>query len=297
MVCGNACPPVRGTRHARRRRTFFATLAAAAAAFALCGGSTLPDVVRFVLDAGAAAFVDVDGPGVAVGARELEQLAASERSSNSGGGLGALRATLDAVNQGWHLCSVEGATCHCTGSAALHTWTGEWAMLRHVNGSIRCSPDSFGGDPRPHLAKLCSCRAGPRWTSEVVSGLNATISQRLVPRIEIGPASAGCAAEDDGSWTACSVMSTRPDASVVPERVLPQLDPAEQRDIALRRLDLCQGLVGRDQALRVLGVQPGGPVATVIPVKAKQAPLCAVVYTPEASLTHFRCFVLRCGCI
>jgi len=185
-------------------------------------------------------------------------------------------------DQEWQLCApVEGVTCHCTGTAALHTWTGDWAMVRHTNGSIRCTVDSFGGDPRPHFSKMCSCYAGPAWPVQVVEGLNSTIARKLVPRVEVGPVGAGCDPSGDGLWTSCGVMSTRYDASVIPERFLPMLPPAEQQDAALRKLDICHQIAGSHQAIRILGVIPSKRVAQQLAlVKAASAPVCAVVYEP-----------------
>lgn len=181
----------------------------------------------------------------------------------------------------WHLCAPEGGSCRCTGSVALHSWTAGWAMLLHVNGSIRCATDAFGDDPRPHFMKFCSCRPGPTWPLAVLDGLNATIAQRLVPRVEVGPADAGCSPEDDGAWTTCAVLSTRSDASIIPDRLLPRLPPAEQRDAAMRKLDVCHHIAGPNQALRVLGVLPGNPLASLQPIEVTAAPMCAVVYSPE----------------
>jgi len=182
----------------------------------------------------------------------------------------------------WQLCApVEGATCHCTGTAALHTWTGDWAMVHHANGSIRCTADAFGDDPRPHFAKICSCYAGPAWPVQVAAGLNSTIARKLVPRVEIGPLGAGCDPSDDGLWTSCGVMSTRYDASVIPDRFLPMIPPAEQQDAALRKLDICHHLAGGHQAMRILGVMPSKRVGQQLaPVKAASAPVCAVIYEP-----------------
>jgi len=186
----------------------------------------------------------------------------------------------------WRLCSGhEGGTCRCTGTAALHTLMGDWAMLRHVNGSIRCSSSEFGQDPRPGLPKLCSCREGPAWPESVADGLNGTVARQLLPRVEVGPAGAGCSAEDDGAWTSCSVMSSRYDASIVPDRMLPRLPPDEQQDAALRKLDLCHHIAGPDQALRILGVYPSSIPSGLVPMKASAAPLCAVVYSPERGPT------------
>merc|ERR1719356_601159 len=99
--------------------------------------------------------------------------------------------------------------------------------------------DAFGDDPRPHFAKMCSCRPGLTWPEQAVYGLNETIARSLVPRIEIGAMDAGCGPEHDGAWTPCAVVSTRFDASLVPDRLLTRLLPEEQRDAALRKLDIC----------------------------------------------------------
>lgn len=181
----------------------------------------------------------------------------------------------------WRLCAAySGAVCHCTGTVALHSLMGDWAMLKHVNGSILCSVDWFDDDPRPGLPKLCSCRDGPTWPLSVADGLNSTIARKLIPRIEIGPSTAGCASEDDAQWTACSVMSSRSDASIIPDRMIPKLPPDEQLDIALRKLDLCYQLAGSDQALRVLGSWPSSIPMGIMPVKSSSVPVCAVVYRP-----------------
>eukprot|EP00434_Breviolum_minutum_P012234 symbB.v1.2.010787.t1/scaffold707.1/size170859/8 len=153
-------------------------------------------------------------------------------------------------------------------------------MLRHVNGSIPCGVAFFGDDPRPNLPKLCSCLHSLPWPESLVDGLNETISRSLLPRVEAGPAEATCSAEDDGSWTPCSILSSRHDGSLVPDRILPRLPVEEQRDMALRKLDLCHRLVGPDQALRILGVWPTNIQMGVVPIKASSAPLCAVVYSP-----------------
>lgn len=183
--------------------------------------------------------------------------------------------------KGWHICSAwEGGVCHCVGTAMLHTWLADWAMVRHANGSIRCSLDAFDGDPRPHFPKLCSCLSGPAWPQAVLEGLNETIARHLVPRVEIGPAGAGCGPEDDALWTPCAVMSTRYDASIIPERYLPRLGPSEQEDVALRKLDLCHQIAGPDMSMRLLGIwSPKDPPSS--PVKAQSASTCAVVYDPE----------------
>jgi len=182
---------------------------------------------------------------------------------------------------GWRLCAPEGGSCKCVGTVALHSVLADWAMLRHVNGSIACGVPFFGDDPRPGLPKLCSCLRGPAWPEALVDGLNETISRKLLPRVEAGPPDASCSAEDDGSWTPCSVLSSRYDASFVPDRILPRLPVDEQRDMALRKLDLCHRLVGPDQALRILGVWPTNIQMGVVPIKASSAPLCAVVYSPS----------------
>eukprot|EP00439_Symbiodinium_sp_Y106_P041451 s241_g5.t1 len=182
----------------------------------------------------------------------------------------------------WQLCAAEGRSCYCTGTAAFHSLLGDWAMLRHVNGSIPCSAAFFGDDPRMGLPKLCSCMSGPAWPTTVVDGLNETIARKLLVRVEAGPADAGCSAEDDGKWTPCSVMSSRFDASLIPDRIIPRLPIEEQRDVALRKLDLCHNLAGPDQALRILGVWPSSIPLGVLPIKASSAPLCAVVYSPTA---------------
>merc|ERR1719419_2141448 len=96
-----------------------------------------------------------------------------------------------------HFCALEGGNCHCRGTVVLHSWTGNWAMIRHVNHSIRCTTDTFGDDPRPHFAKICSCWPGLPWPQAVIDGLNATLARKLVPRIEVGAADAGCRPEDD----------------------------------------------------------------------------------------------------
>lgn len=151
-----------------------------------------------------------------------------------------------------------------------------------MNGSIPCSSAFFGDDPRMGLPKLCSCMSGPAWPTAVVDGLNETIARKLLVRVEAGPADAGCSAEDDGKWTPCSVMSSRFDASLIPDRIVPRLPIEEQRDVALRKLDLCHNLAGPDQALRILGVWPSSIPLGVLPIKASSAPLCAVVFSPTA---------------
>lgn len=181
---------------------------------------------------------------------------------------------------GWRLCAREGGRCNCVGTVALHSLLADWAMLRHVNGSIPCGVAFFGDDPRPNLPKLCSCLHSLPWPESLVDGLNETISRSLLPRVEAGPAEATCSAEDDGSWTPCSILSSRHDGSLVPDRILPRLPVEEQRDMALRKLDLCHRLVGPDQALRILGVWPTNIQMGVVPIKASSAPLCAVVYSP-----------------
>lgn len=158
-------------------------------------------------------------------------------------------------------------------------------MQRHVNGSIPCTWEAFGDDPRPGMAKICSCRPGLPWSRDVLSGLNETISRHLVPRVEVGPEDAGCGPEDDGRWTPCSVLSTRFDASLMPDRLLPRLEIEEQQDAALRRLDLCHELAGKGQAMRVLGLWPSNILNGVAPVKATSAPVCAVVYSPALGAT------------
>lgn len=150
-----------------------------------------------------------------------------------------------------------------------------------MNGSIQCSAQAFGDDPRPHFAKVCSCLSGPAWPQSVVEGLNATIARRLVPRVEIGTASAGCGTEDDGEWMPCSVMSKRFDGSIVPDRELSTIDPYEQQDVALRRLDTCAKIAGPHQALRILSVWSANAATAFLPMKATSAPMCAVVYAPE----------------
>eukprot|EP00418_Pyrodinium_bahamense_P084991 CAMPEP_0179064938 /NCGR_PEP_ID=MMETSP0796-20121207/28201_1 /TAXON_ID=73915 /ORGANISM="Pyrodinium bahamense, Strain pbaha01" /LENGTH=349 /DNA_ID=CAMNT_0020761891 /DNA_START=259 /DNA_END=1306 /DNA_ORIENTATION=- len=180
-----------------------------------------------------------------------------------------------------HFCAIEGAICRCIGRVALHSWTGNWAMTRHVNHSIRCTTDAFGDDPRPHFAKFCSCWPGLLWPEAVIDGLNATFARKLVPRIEIGAADAGCRPEDDGAWMPCAIMNTRVDSRVLPDRLVPRLDPGEQQDTILRKLDTCHRIAGADQALRVLGVWPASAELATTPVKATSAPVCAVVYAPE----------------
>lgn len=181
---------------------------------------------------------------------------------------------------GWRLCAREGGRCNCVGTVALHSLLADWTMLRHVNGSIPCGMAFFGDDPRPNLPKLCSCLHSVPWPESLVEGLNETISRSLLPRVEAGPPEATCSAEDDGRWTPCSILSTRHDGSLVPDRLLPRLPVEEQRDMALRKLDLCHRLVGPDQALRILGVWPTNIQMGVVPIKASSAPLCAVVYSP-----------------
>ncbi|CAK0842048.1 unnamed protein product [Prorocentrum cordatum] len=188
----------------------------------------------------------------------------------------------------WRLCAaVEGRPCHCVGTAAFHSWTGDWAMVRHVNGSIPCTADAFGDDPRPHFAKLCSCRQGPGWPEKVAQGFNKTVARTLVPRVEIGAAGAGCSPEHDGEWTPCAVVSTRYDASLVPDRLLPRLPPEEQCDAALRKLDVCHRIAGPDRALRVLGVLPGVAEReqALSMLKANSVPICAVVFSPAVGPT------------
>ncbi|CAL1169018.1 unnamed protein product [Cladocopium goreaui] len=181
---------------------------------------------------------------------------------------------------GWRLCAREGGRCNCVGTVALHSLLADWTMLRHVNGSIPCGVAFFGDDPRPNLPKLCSCLHSVPWPESLVEGLNETISRSLLPRVEAGPPEATCSAEDDGRWTPCSILSSRHDGSLVPDRLLPRLPVEEQRDMALRKLDLCHRLVGPDQALRILGVWPTNIQMGVVPIKASSAPLCAVVYSP-----------------
>eukprot|EP00931_Biecheleriopsis_adriatica_P034865 TRINITY_DN20112_c0_g1_i1.p1 TRINITY_DN20112_c0_g1~~TRINITY_DN20112_c0_g1_i1.p1 ORF type:complete len:384 (-),score=53.80 TRINITY_DN20112_c0_g1_i1:28-1179(-) len=219
----------------------------------------------------------------AASAAALFRYSSSEAFADGGlsdaGSVALLRPLLQ--RREWRLCaSHEGGVCHCTGTAAFHSWMGDWAMLRHVNGSIRCSAERFGNDPRPGLVKVCSCRDGPAWPDAVGDGLNHTIARKLLPRVEVGPAEAGCGPEDDAAWTACAVMSSRYDASLVPDRLLPRLPPDEQQDVAFRKLDLCHHLAGPDQALRILGVWPSSIPLGVVPVKASSAPVCAVVYRP-----------------
>lgn len=244
----------------QHRRGCLWTTAAAAAAAAAC----------------AAALKAARAPGTGSAARAFLEEGRSPLSER-------LARILPSSGAAWRLCApVEGASCPCVGTAALHTWTGDWAMVRHTNGSIPCTPDAFGDDPRPHFAKFCSCLPGPRWPAQVADGLNATIARKLVPRVEVGPAGAGCDPVDDGLWTPCAIMSVRFDASVVPDRYLPMLPPQEQQDAALRRLDMCHHLAGAGQALRVLGVWPTKAArATSVPMKVTSAPVCAVVYDPS----------------
>eukprot|EP00933_Yihiella_yeosuensis_P020965 TRINITY_DN16704_c1_g1_i1.p1 TRINITY_DN16704_c1_g1~~TRINITY_DN16704_c1_g1_i1.p1 ORF type:complete len:341 (+),score=48.70 TRINITY_DN16704_c1_g1_i1:84-1106(+) len=187
---------------------------------------------------------------------------------------------LDAGDE-WHLCSREGGTCECTGTAALHSMMGDWAMLMHVNGSIRCSEDMFGDDPRQGMLKFCSCRDGLTWPESVADGLNSTIARKLVLRVEAGPAGAGCLEQDDSAWTPCAVMSHRFDASIFPDRLVPRLPPDEQLDMAFRKLDLCHKLAGPEQAIRILGVWPSSIPVGASPMKASGAPICSVVYEPS----------------
>lgn len=182
----------------------------------------------------------------------------------------------------WQMCSVvEGTTCSCTGTVSFHTWAGDWSMQRHVNGSIQCTAEAFGDDPRPHFKKFCSCLSGPIWHTSVVEGLNATFSRGLVPRIEIGPATAGCGQEDDGLWVPCAIMNTRFDSSILPDRMLSRMRAEEQEDALLRKLDNCYHIGGSRQALRVLGVDVSAADRPMLPMKAVSAPVCAVVYAPE----------------
>jgi len=180
-----------------------------------------------------------------------------------------------------HLCALEAGTCMCVGTAMLHTWTGDSAMVRHVNSSIKCSTEAFGDDPRPHFAKFCSCLPGLAWPRDMVDGLRATLARKLIPRVEIGAPDAGCGPEDDGAWTPCSIMSTRLDASLFPERLLPRLQPVEQEDATLRKLDACHHIAGQEQALRVLGIWPASAKVASVPLKATSAAVCAVVYAPD----------------
>mmetsp|Transcript_106150 Transcript_106150/g.269596 ORF Transcript_106150/g.269596 Transcript_106150/m.269596 type:complete len:352 (-) Transcript_106150:139-1194(-) len=263
-------------QNSSRRRRFWAAAATAAAAAAACAAPALqsqlrafsaPSPVGGGFGGGSAAAED-DGVAPRVSFRERVASLMGRRGSE------------------WDLCApVEGATCQCVGTAALHTWTGDWAMLRHTNGSIRCTSDAFGEDPRPHFAKVCSCFAGPRWPLEVVDGLNETIARKLVARIEVGPPGAGCDPASDGAWLPCAVMSTRYDASVIPDRYLPMLPPAEQADAALRKLDVCHRMAGGRQAIRILGVLPAKQArASLVPVMATKASMCAVVYEPGAGI-------------
>jgi len=180
-----------------------------------------------------------------------------------------------------HLCAVEMGTCTCVGTAMLHTWTGDSAMVRHVNSSIECSTKAFGDDPRPHFAKFCSCLPGLAWPRDMIDGLRATLARKLIPRVEIGAPGAGCGSEDDGAWTPCSIMSTRLDASLFPERLLQRLQPVEQEDATLRKLDACHHIAGEEQALRVLGIWPASARVASVPLKATDAAVCAVVYSPD----------------
>lgn len=182
---------------------------------------------------------------------------------------------------GWHVCApFEGVRCHCTGTVALHSFTADWAMLRRVNGSVMCTPTAFGGDPRPHYAKFCSCRQSLQWPLSVVDGINETIARRLMLRVEVGKAGSGCSVEDDDQWTPCAIMSTRADATIIADRYIPRLSSEEQRDTALRKLDECYDIGGPGRALRILGVKKATPDVAMQPVKAASAPVCAVVYQP-----------------
>mmetsp|Transcript_26607 Transcript_26607/g.48756 ORF Transcript_26607/g.48756 Transcript_26607/m.48756 type:complete len:320 (+) Transcript_26607:47-1006(+) len=179
-----------------------------------------------------------------------------------------------------HLCAVEGTRCSCIGVATLHSPFGK-VIERRVNQSIACKPDFFGADPQPNIPKYCTCRSGPAWPAEVVKGFEAMASRSLVPRIEIGPATAGCSAEDDGQWTACAVMSTSQNREPTPERLMTSLETDLYSDMALRKLDSCFHLAGPAKALRVLGVWDASPAKAMELISAAQAPVCAVVYSPQ----------------
>jgi len=179
-----------------------------------------------------------------------------------------------------HLCAVEGTGCQCVGVATLHSPFGR-VIERRVNQTIACRPALFGADPQPNVPKYCSCREGPAWPVEVVQGFESMSARKLLPRIEIGPASAGCSAEDDGQWTACALMSTKPEGSPMPERELVSMDLELYKDIALRKLDRCYHLAAPGLALRVLGIWDASPAKAMEVINAAQAPVCAVVYSPQ----------------
>lgn len=184
-----------------------------------------------------------------------------------------------------HVCAVEGQTCQCQGTASFHSWTGDWRMVRYATGAIQCTADAFGSDPRPHFAKLCSCQQGMPWDREVFAGLNSTIAAKLVPRVEIAASGSSCSPEDDHAWTPCAVMSTRVDASLIPDRFIHHLSPLEQMDVALRKMDDCARIAGPKAAMRVLGVMPGkSPNDNVVPITSVSAPVCAMVYSPEGGV-------------
>mmetsp|Transcript_63818 Transcript_63818/g.152211 ORF Transcript_63818/g.152211 Transcript_63818/m.152211 type:complete len:340 (-) Transcript_63818:43-1062(-) len=178
-----------------------------------------------------------------------------------------------------HLCAVEGLRCGCVGIATLH---GPFAQTveRRVNHSISCQPDFFGADPQPHSPKYCTCRPGPDWPVEVVEGLRSMFSRHLSPRIEIGHAGAGCGSEDDGRWTPCAVMSTKPEGDFVPESRLTSVQPDLFEDIALRKLDKCFHLAGPQRSLRVLGIWKATALNAMEPIQSSQAPVCALAYSP-----------------
>jgi len=115
----------------------------------------------------------------------------------------------------------------------------------------------------------------------MIDGLRATLARKLIPRVEIGAPGAGCGSEDDDAWTPCAIMSMRLDASLFPERLLPRLQPVEQEDATLRKLDACHHIAGEEQSLRVLGIWPASARVASVPLKATSAAVCAVVYSSE----------------
>jgi len=278
---GTAARYRRAARHSDARRTckWLVRSAIVGSAAALCmalglvparlAGKELPE------SRWAGAFVDVDAVG-----NDVPVLRQPPAELFQDGGSMPERLTGLFPRMERHFCALEGHLCRCIGTVALHSWTGNWAMIRRVNHSMRCTTDAFGDDPRPHFAKFCSCWPGLPWPPEVIDGLNATLGRNLIPRIEIGAPNAGCSPEDDGAWTSCAVMNERVDASLLPDRLVPRLEAQEQEDVTLRKLDVCHRIAGADQALRVLGVWPTAAALMPAPVKATSAPICAVVYAP-----------------
>lgn len=69
-------------------------------------------------------------------------------------GLGAKNACY--CKQSFTKCADEGEECTCNGAVQFGV-EGHWTKPHDVNGTVQCTADALGGDPKPWFRKACYC--------------------------------------------------------------------------------------------------------------------------------------------